>query len=271
MEYTPGDVVNGYRLNMTGTQWEPVQEPGATVTIPAPPAAQVVPQRPAMSMGKKVGVGVAGALGLLLVIGIAGGDQSSAPAPTGVSEAMIESEAVAAPAPEPVAPAPEPVAPAPAQTAMPAKQSDFIARVEQGKAEIQNAETDLQRSAALRQRDRDLAAILGSGLQAQDWTGTVKDVGANGEGKAYVEVELAPGIRVQTWSNAFSDIGDNTLIQEDSAMFNTLLTVKRGDSITFSGAFFAGTDTAIKGTNLTETFYGIDPKFVFKFSGISKA
>lgn len=46
------------------------------------------------------------------------------------------------------------------------------------------------------------------------------------------------------------------------------LEMDKGDQVVFSGKFFRGSDTALKGTNITDTFYGFDPKFLFKFSAV---
>lgn len=150
----------------------------------------------------------------------------------------------------------------------PSDQKKFVTTVENARDEIEATDNDLKQSAALRQRDRNLAAILGSGLGAENWVGTISDVGANGEGKAYVDIEIADNVRVVTWNNFLSDIGDDTLIPESSKMFDNLLELEVGDRVVFSGKFFRGSDTALKGTNLTDTFYGYDPKFLFKFSAI---
>ena len=91
------------------------------------------------------------------------------------------------------------------------EQKEFIEIVEQATSVIRDAETELQESVALRKRDDDLCALLGD-RTAMNWTGKITEVGANGEGKAHVEIELADNIRVKTWNNALSDIGDNTLI-----------------------------------------------------------
>lgn len=285
IQYAPGDVVHGHRLNETGTEWVPV-DPAFGLGTPPPATAQK-----GMSTGKKIGLGIGGGFLALIALGAVVGEPetttmqeaaaSAAPLAEGETtvvedegresaDTATEQEGSAA-----VAEAVEDtVAEAEVSSAYgtyPADQADFIARVEAARNEIESASTDLQESAALRQRDRDLAALLGSGLAVEGWVGTISEVGANGEGKAYVEVEIASNTRVGTWNNAFSDVFDNTLIAEDSPMFDNLLELEEGDQVVFSGSFFRGSDTALEGKNVTETFYGYDPKFLFTFTSIQAA
>lgn len=151
----------------------------------------------------------------------------------------------------------------------PPEQQRFLEIVEAAKTEIDNAETDLQESVALRNRDKALCAEL-SANKASNWTGIIKTVGANGEGKAYVDIEIADRIRVQTWNNAFSDIGDNTLIPTSSKFFNDLVAMAEGDLVTFSATFLRGSNSCLKKGNLTDVFYGISPEFIVRFNDIKK-
>lgn len=152
----------------------------------------------------------------------------------------------------------------------PAAQAKFIKVIEVAKDKIDAAETDLQESVALRTRDKDLCAILGN-YTATNWTGVIDNVGANGEGKAYVEIKLADNVKVKTWNNAFSDSGDGTLIPETSKFFNSLVALKKGDLVTFSATFLRGDNFCLKKANLTQTFYAIDPGFIVRFTNVSKA
>ena len=152
----------------------------------------------------------------------------------------------------------------------PAAQAKFIKVIEAAKDKINAAETDLQESVALRKRDKDLCAILGN-YTATNWTGVIDNVGANGEGKAYVEIKLADNVKVKTWNNAFSDLNDGTLIPETSKFFNSLVALKKGDLVTFSATFLRGDNFCLKKANTTQTFYAIDPGFIVRFTNVSKA
>ena len=147
------------------------------------------------------------------------------------------------------------------------QQESFVAAIEEGRTKIEDASTDLQESAALRDRDKTLCSVLSSYV-ATDWTGEVKKIGANGEGKAYITIEIGDDARVQTWNNAFSDIGDNTLIPDTNPIFDVIVPLDKGDKVKFSAKFLRGRDTCLKQGNLTEYFYGRDPEFIVQFTKI---
>ena len=151
----------------------------------------------------------------------------------------------------------------------PQSQSDFVSLIEQAREDLDNAETDLQESVVVRGRDDALCGVLSSRV-ANNWVGEVKDVGANGEGKAYLEIEIANDVRVKTWSNALSDIFDNTLIPTSSKFFDRLVAMQKGDLVYWSAKFLSDSNSCLKGANLTEYFYGKDPKFIVDFKDVVK-
>jgi hypothetical protein len=149
----------------------------------------------------------------------------------------------------------------------PSEQIAFVRVIEKARDAIDAAETDLQESVALRARDKRLCSLL-TGNRADNWTGIIKNVGANGEGKAYITIEIGDDARVQTWNNAFSEIGDNTLIPDTNPIFDVIVPLEKGDSVKFSAKFLKGRDTCLKQGNLTEFFYGRDPEFIVQFTKI---
>jgi len=146
-------------------------------------------------------------------------------------------------------------------------QKEFIRIIEDAIVEIEDAETELQQSVALRERDDALCAVLDKRV-ATNWTGKITEVGSNSEGYAHVEIELADGVRIKTWNNAFSDIGDDTLISPSADFFDNLVAMSEDTVVTWTGKFAAGDSFCLKKANLTQTFYGIDPQFIVKFSNI---
>ena len=151
----------------------------------------------------------------------------------------------------------------------PQSQADFVSLVEKAREDLDAAETDLQESVIVRGRDDALCGVLSSRV-ANKWVGEVKDVGANGEGKAYLEIEIANDVRVKTWSNALSDIFDNTLIPTSSKFFDRLVAMQKGDLVYWSAKFLSDSNSCLKGANLTEYFYGKDPKFIVDFKDVAK-
>lgn len=145
-----------------------------------------------------------------------------------------------------------------------AEQQALLSTVYQARADYEAAQTDLQRAQVVKNRT---AALLAGGTSASAWSGTIKTVGANGEGKAYVEIEFGDHVAVQTWNNAVSDIYDDTLIPDSSPIYDALLGLTPGDAVTFSGEFLRD----FEATNVTEVFGIEDPQFLMKFTEIAAA
>ncbi|WP_372595062.1 hypothetical protein, partial [Actinotalea sp.] len=146
-------------------------------------------------------------------------------------------------------------------------QSAFVSRVQQAQDEFDEASNDLQQSQVLLQRNNDLCSTVGS--KFENWTGVITTIGANGDGNAYIEIEIADGVRVKTWNNSFSDFGDDTLIDSSSDLFQTLLSIDEDSPVVFSGEFIGDGDSCVKNSNLTETFSVIDPQFLARFTAVS--
>jgi hypothetical protein len=165
--------------------------------------------------------------------------------------------------------APEPVAePVSGYGVYPAAQAQFVSIVETSATAISDSTTDLQRSQLVIQRDASLCALMPAN-HVDNWVGEVVGIGANNDGLAYVEVQLSPTVMIHTWNNAFSDFEDNTLIPPTQPFFQTLVPMEEGAKVSFSGDFLTGDDSCLKGSNLTDTFYGIDPDFIFRFSNVA--
>ena len=219
----------------------------------------------------------AGLLAIVLAASSAAADPDDASSDTPIAAEEVVEEPAVEPEPEPTeepavepapAPAPEP-APKPGYGTYPDAQAQFVQIVEDSAAAISAAETDLQRSQLLITRDQALCAVPGVAGVVDNWVGEVHDIGANGDGLAYVSIEIAPTILVKTWNNAFSDIGDDTLIGPNVPFFQTLIPMTEGTKVTFSGDFLNDDAVCVQGANLTEVFYGSDPDFLFRFSNVA--
>lgn len=168
-------------------------------------------------------------------------------------------------APAPAAPAP--VAPEPSYGTYPPEEQAFIDAFQQGKAQYEGASTELQRSVALTDRDAAMCAVSNNGTMV-NWVGEIVNIGANNDGLATVEIELADGVKIQTWNNAFSDSSDNTLIPPSAPFFSTLVGMSEGALVTFSADSVPSDTSCLKKANLTEAFYAIDPNFIVHFSDV---
>ncbi len=150
------------------------------------------------------------------------------------------------------------------------EQEEFLRIIDVARDEYSNAENELQESVILRKRDKDLCSLMKNKV-VENWTGKITEIGANGEGKAHVEIELGENVRVKTWNNAVSDLGDNTLISPTSSFFDELTAISEDSVVTWSGRFLTGNSFCLKKANLTNIFYASDPQFIVKFTDIRKS
>ena len=136
------------------------------------------------------------------------------------------------------------------------------------KAEYDQGTNDLQKSTARGNRTR---ALRQQGLNsANNWIGTIDTVTTNGDGKGVISIKLNDNISVATHNNAFSDIGDNTLIPEGSALFNSLSTLKKGSKVRFSGNFFSKDEKDyLKTISMTVSDAMEKVKFLMKFTSVA--
>jgi len=146
-------------------------------------------------------------------------------------------------------------------------QRQFLALIEDARNQWKSAQTDLQQSEVLRNRDDALCEVLENRM-ARNWIGQISAIGANGEGKAWVEIAVGPDVRFVTWNNAVSDLGDGTLIARGSSLFQRLTRFAEGDEVQFSARLSRGDSTCLRKTNLTEAFYIMDPKLLMHLTDV---
>ena len=139
------------------------------------------------------------------------------------------------------------------------------------KGHYRQAETDLQKGYSRTERKKAIQALNMRG-QAKNWVGVVKKIGANNEGKAYVSIALNRDLQVKTWNNAVSDSFDNTLIPPNSPLYNTLLSMKQGQEVKFSGHFLTSPykdEDYYEESSLSMAGAMLSPEFLFQFDEIT--
>lgn len=192
---------------------------------------------------------------------------NSSPAASGIASATPLSSAAPSQAAAPVKEAPAKPAPAPKEFGdHPADQAAFLAAFDKYKGPLDKAGNELQRAKAITDRDAAMCAAANGGT-VRNWTGKITKIGANNDGYAHIDVRMSDDVLVKTWNNAFSDSSDNTLIKP-GALYDSLLKLKEGQTVVFSGEFVPGETACLKGTNLTEAFYAADPDLLFRFSAV---
>lgn len=177
-----------------------------------------------------------------------------------------------APTPKPTTakPTPKPTTaeptPTPKADSRPATQVEFLKIFNVASYKYTEAQTDLQRSVIVKQRNADMCSRVGSSFAK--WLGTVHSVGANGEGKAYLDVDIGSDVLLTTYNNAFSDAGSNTLIPPGSAMFDRLVAMTPGTKVLISGNFVPAEGACLHTSNMTEMFSATSPEFIVRYSDV---
>jgi len=158
------------------------------------------------------------------------------------------------------------------QVKIPASQAAFIEAVDSYIARWEDAENELKGSAIRAERSRAIRQAL-SGLAVQGWVGGLRDMGTDGEGKAYVAINLeGPAAKVATWNNAISDVMDDTLILPSPPLFASLAELSKGDRVRFDGTFVRRSDSQdyIAECSLTRQGSMTTPDFLMRFSRIKR-
>jgi hypothetical protein len=119
--------------------------------------------------------------------------------------------------------------------------------------------------------DRDNKLCEEISLNVNNWSGKIKKIDTNMEGKGILELVIDKDIFIQTWNNAFSDLMDNTLIEVDSKVYNQLIEFNKNQEVQFSGSFISVSDGCFSLQNITKKSKLTKPEFTFKFSNIETA
>jgi hypothetical protein len=71
-------------------------------------------------------------------------------------------------------------------------------------------------------RGPSLCALISGAHTVSNWSGIVKTVDSNGDGKCVLAVLIADDVSVTTWNNDLSDFRDHTLIEPESLLFDAV-------------------------------------------------
>jgi len=144
-------------------------------------------------------------------------------------------------------------------------QLSFMRVIKDYSQKYKAAENELQKSSLVTERHKAFNKLKGDPKKIKDWYGVIEKMGTNGEGKAYIVLNLSPNlITFSTWNNSFSDINDKTLIPQTSPVFKSLSKMKVGNVVKFSGRLKAP-------KNMTEAGKMQEPDFLFIFKSIDYA
>lgn len=162
--------------------------------------------------------------------------------------------------------------PAPSRATLPALQVTVANAVIAARSSYKMAPNELKKSAVRADRRAALEAALGDERTFENWTGTLKSMGTNSDGKAHVSIQSAKGeFFVKTWNNSLSDAGDNTLIDQSSPLFVTIAELSKGDRVVFSGEFLPSKQDWIRESSMTEAGSVEEPEFVARITDVKRA
>lgn len=240
-------------------------------------------EEPQNSVGKKKWPWILGAVVFLFIVGscINGSNDGEASPPTAPSTSQT---AASVETPEPTAAADpvEDAAPtkktkpkstavtkpkAPPKPKLPKAEGAFIEGVLKAAKSYEDASTELKETKAIKDRDKSLCASTNGSFTK--WEGEITEIGSAGDGDANVSIQIHDTIRIATWNNSFSDIGDQTLIKENSKLWEKLLDMEEGQRVLVSGSFVSDGASCVKTSNATKIFGALDPDFLAKFTDVT--
>jgi len=152
----------------------------------------------------------------------------------------------------------------------PADEAKFISIVSDAQTKARVAANDMQKGGIKAEREKALCANMEK-LQVSNWTGWVRSIDANSDGKGVLAVEIAKDITVTTWNNDLSDIMHKTLLEPGSAVFSAASQMKKRQAVTFSGSFSRGSEDEVEcvyESSMSLDGKLLDPEFIMRFTHI---
>jgi len=153
------------------------------------------------------------------------------------------------------------------QIQIPDDQQLFLDTVTSFTKNFREAKNELSQSTA-RFKRKEAIARLNLNSTISDWVGTIKNMKTTSGDKAILTVDIGHGIELHTWNNAISDIMDDTLIEPDSPLYQTLANMSKNQKVIFSGNFMLSERDFYNESSLTIDGSMTNPEYVFKFMTI---
>jgi hypothetical protein len=147
------------------------------------------------------------------------------------------------------------------------QERQFIEAVRNAQLQYKSGSNDLQKGAARPTRARSICSAMPE-PRATDWIGTIDDLSTNGDGDGVLSIKIAERAHVKTNTNSFADHRTDTLIKANSSLYRDLLKLKIGETVRFSGSFFAGGTDCFQEQSVTLAGSITEPEFLFRFSRV---
>ncbi len=150
---------------------------------------------------------------------------------------------------------------------MPAKQKIFIQKIEEYYPRYLAAPNQLKKSDLRTERKNTINYIMDD-LRADKWIGVLKSMGTTSQREAYIVIQL-PNSKITLRTNSTLDF-DNTLIKQNTKLYETISNLEEGDKVVFSGTFIPDREDYLKEFSITELGSMTEPEFIFRFIDIQK-
>lgn len=186
--------------------------------------------------------------GIVIVIALANSDQSPKSTTATTAHSVVETKGVSLLV----------------EKNLPESEASFVSIVSKYSQAFRDAKNQLHES-TLRDERREALKQAFPSVKVDEWVGTIKNLETNSEGKAIVVIKIAPDIELRTWNNLLSDMVDGTMIEKDSQMYQTLLTLPLKQKVVFSGSFIRSEVDHFEEQSITIDGSMKKPEFLFKF------
>lgn len=147
--------------------------------------------------------------------------------------------------------------------ARPEAQDDFVDLVSAASTQVGDTDNDLAIDRALEERAASLCALLGADLKVERWVGKVEDVSSSLLGlgdDGVLTIAVSEIVAVKT--------NRDTNIESGSDLHETLVDLREGDRVHFSGTFIADPQHCIRETSLLNENSLATPDFGFEFASV---
>ena len=188
----------------------------------------------------------------------------TAPDQTAAQPGAVQQAPAVPPAPA-IQPTPTP-APAP-DFQGPPEQVAFVKAVSESIAAYRAAPNEMAAGATRFDRRNKVCTVLRV-AEISNWVGKIRSLSSNGDGWGVLAIDIGGGVVLTTWNNAMSDVFDKTLLDPSSALFQTAAQMRKGQVVTFSGAFFPSETDCVKELSMTISGSMKNPEYLVRFTDI---
>lgn len=141
------------------------------------------------------------------------------------------------------------------------RQAAFVAMVANAREAWRTADNDMMRGGIRTRRADDMCQLLRPPA-VTDWVGSIDARSSRNDGRGVLSIRLAPDLTLATGST------DAGTIPANSALFNQVAALQRGQQVVFSGVFQRSGNDCLAEMSLTVRSAMLEPQFRFVFTDV---